>query len=136
MLFCNRASFTRTRGRAVREPGQPHTAIRTLVAARMLAATSKPPVLNISIFSKIESDQIKGFFSTVKDEAIFFKSVTTIPQEVYIINYGLAKKYRHFQTHKHIPYRENKNLTGTASYASVNTHIRIEETAYVQLIAQ
>ncbi|XP_042391115.1 uncharacterized protein LOC121982215 isoform X2 [Zingiber officinale] len=47
----------------------------------MLAATSKPPVLNISIFSKIESDQIKGFFSTVKDEAIFFKSVTTIPQE-------------------------------------------------------
>ncbi|KAM0034300.1 putative protein kinase CK1-CK1 family [Helianthus debilis subsp. tardiflorus] len=25
--------------------------------------------------------------------------------QVYIIDYGLAKKYRDFQTHKHIPYR-------------------------------
>lgn len=33
---------------------------------------------------------------------------------VYIIDFGLAKKYRDGRTHKHIPYRENKNLTGTA----------------------
>lgn len=25
--------------------------------------------------------------------------------QVYIIDYGLAKKYRDLQTHKHIPYR-------------------------------
>ncbi|KAK8541547.1 hypothetical protein V6N13_137842 [Hibiscus sabdariffa] len=47
--------------------------------------------------------------------------------QVYIIDYGLAKKYRDLQTHKHIPYRENKNLTGTARYASVNTHLGIEQ---------
>ncbi|KAB1223772.1 Casein kinase I isoform delta-like [Morella rubra] len=47
--------------------------------------------------------------------------------EVYVIDYGLAKKYRDLQTHKHIPYRENKNLTGTARYASVNTHLGIEQ---------
>ncbi|KHG25498.1 hypothetical protein F383_02331 [Gossypium arboreum] len=46
---------------------------------------------------------------------------------VYIIDYGLAKKYRDLQTHKHIPYRENKNLTGTARYASVNTHLGVEQ---------
>ncbi|CAH8334721.1 unnamed protein product [Eruca vesicaria subsp. sativa] len=46
--------------------------------------------------------------------------------QVYIIDFGLAKKYRD-SNHQHIPYRENKNLTGTARYASMNTHLGIEQ---------
>lgn len=44
---------------------------------------------------------------------------------VYLIDFGLAKKYRDHKTHVHIQYKDNKNLTGTARYASINTHVGI-----------
>lgn len=40
--------------------------------------------------------------------------------KLYIIDYGLAKKYRDQHTHEHIAYIEGKSLTGTARYASIN----------------
>ena len=42
--------------------------------------------------------------------------------KIYIIDLGLAKRFIQ-RDGKHIPYREGKSLTGTARYASLNTHL-------------
>jgi len=47
--------------------------------------------------------------------------------QVFIIDFGLTKKYFDLATGSHIPYREGKSLTGTARYASVNTHLGVEQ---------
>ncbi|ORD99317.1 KC11 [Hepatospora eriocheir] len=40
---------------------------------------------------------------------------------IYIIDLGLGKKFWDSLHNRHIPFRNDKNLTGTARYASVNT---------------
>lgn len=46
---------------------------------------------------------------------------------IYIIDFGLSKKYFYPNKGRHIPWKEGKNLTGTPRYASVNNHHGYEQ---------
>ncbi|KAJ1687848.1 hypothetical protein LUZ63_019238 [Rhynchospora breviuscula] len=79
------------------------------------------------MLNRIEYVHSKSFLHRDIKPDNFLMGLGRRANQVYVIDFGLAKKYKDATTHQHIPYRENKNLTGTARYASVNTHLGIEQ---------
>ncbi|KAL3013928.1 hypothetical protein AAZX31_06G080800 [Glycine max] len=77
------------------------------------------------MLTRIEYMHSKGFLHRDIKPDNFLMGLGRKSNQVYIIDFGLAKRYRDPNTNKHIPYRENKSLTGTARYASCNTHMGI-----------
>ncbi|KAI9101511.1 hypothetical protein K1719_023755 [Acacia pycnantha] len=82
--------------------------------------------LSVHNITRIEYVHSKGFLHRDIKPDNFLMGLGRKANQVYIIDFGLSKRYRDPATNRHIPYRENKNLTGTARYASCNTHLGIE----------
>jgi serine/threonine protein kinase len=84
-------------------------------------------LLGLQIIDLIKYVHSKGILHRdIKPDNFLIGTLVQKASRVYIIDFGLAKKYTTKLGH-HIPYKDNKNLTGTARYASVNTHIGIEQ---------
>ncbi|KAG7545798.1 Protein kinase domain [Arabidopsis suecica] len=79
------------------------------------------------MLTRLEFVHSKGYLHRDIKPDNFLMGLGRKANQVYLIDFGLAKRYRDASTNRHIPYREKKNLTGTARYASCNTHLGIEQ---------
>lgn len=79
------------------------------------------------MIGRLEYLHVKNFIHRDIKPDNFLMGIGRHCNKLFIIDFGLAKKYRDFRTRTHIIYREDKNLTGTARYASINAHLGIEQ---------
>ena len=78
------------------------------------------------LINRIEFIHKKGFIhGDIKPEnAILGRGYNS--DVIYLIDFGLSKRYVDFKNN-HIKYGENKKITGTARYLSINGHLGLEQ---------
>ena len=59
--------------------------------------------------------------------ANFVIGVGDTSSNVFCVDFGLRKRYRHPKNLQHIPHRDGRSLTGTPRYASINNHLGVEQ---------
>ncbi len=79
------------------------------------------------MIARIEYVHNKNFIHRDVKPDNFLMGIGPHGSKLFIVDFGLAKKYKDLRTKQHIPYRDDKSLTGTARYASVNAHLGVEQ---------
>lgn len=79
------------------------------------------------MLTRIEYVHSKCFLHRDVKPDNFLMGTNRKSHQVYLIDFGLSKRFMDPKSGQHIPYRTGKSLTGTARYASVNTHLGLEQ---------
>jgi hypothetical protein len=79
------------------------------------------------VLQRTEYLHSRGFIHRdIKPDNFMFGSKDKI-HHVYMIDFGMSKRYWDNTRSRHIPMRQQPNLTGTARYASINAHKGYEQ---------
>ena len=83
-------------------------------------------LIAMQILNRIELIHKKHFLHRdIKPENLCIgnESKTNI---IFLIDFGLSKRFKNNKTHQHIPYKEGRSFIGTSRYASINAHLGVE----------
>lgn len=76
---------------------------------------------------RVETLHARGYTHRDIKPENFLMGVGEDSHTLFMIDLGLSKKYYDRVTRRHIAFRDDKKLTGTARYVSVNTHAGCEQ---------
>ena len=81
----------------------------------------------IQMIQRVQELHSKNYIHRDIKPENFLVGIENKSNYIYIIDFGLAKKFKENKTMDHIQYRENRFMIGTARYASINNHLGIEQ---------
>jgi len=84
-------------------------------------------MLGVEMLTRVESLHSRGLLHRDIKPDNFLVGHSGRTDEIYMIDFGLSKRFKDMKTGVHIAYRNDKSLTGTARYASLNAHKGVEQ---------